>query len=58
MSLVNHVAAALMKAWFPRNHVDQEWLDSEDGKNWTEIALLDAEVAIKAYQSYHEDDLK
>ena len=41
-----------MKAWFPRNHVNQEWLDSDDGKNWSEIALLDAEVAIKAYKEY------
>lgn len=58
MSIVNHVASALMKAWFPRNHIDQDWLESDDGKNWTEIALLDAEVAIKAYESYYEDDLK
>lgn len=41
-----------MKAWFPRNHVNQEWLDSDDGKNWSEIALLDAEVAINAYKEY------
>jgi hypothetical protein len=58
VSIVNYVAAELMKAWFPRNHINQEWLDSDDGKNWTEIALLDAEVAVKAYQSYYEDDLK
>jgi len=58
MSVVNHVASELMKAWFPRNHVDQNWLNSDDGKNWTEIALLDAEVAVKAYESYYEDDLK
>lgn len=52
MSPVNYVAAELMKAWFPRNHVNQEWLESDDGKNWTEIALLDAEIAIKAYKEY------
>lgn len=54
MSLVNYVAAELMKAWFPRNHLDQGWLASDDGKNWTEIALLDAEVAVNAYNEYKE----
>lgn len=52
MSLVNYVAAALMKAWFPKNHSNQEWLESEDGRNWTEIALMDAEVAISAQKEY------
>lgn len=41
-----------MKAWFPRSHSDPEWLNSDDGKNWAEIALLDAEVAITAYKDY------
>ena len=52
MSPINYVAAALMKAWWPKNHINQEWLQSDDGKNWTEIALMDAEVAIKAYKEY------
>lgn len=52
ISAINYVAAELMKAWFPKNHVNQEWLESDDGKNWTEIALLDAEVAINAYKEY------
>ena len=52
VSAVNYVAAALMKAWFPKNHTNQEWLDSEDGRNWTEIALMDAEVSIKAHKEY------
>jgi hypothetical protein len=51
-SIVNYVAGSLMKAWFPKNHVNQEWLDSEDGRNWTEIALMDAEVAINSYKEY------
>lgn len=52
VSPVNYVAAELMKAWFPKNHVNQEWLASDDGKNWIEISLMDAEVAIKAYKEY------
>ena len=52
MSAANYVAAALMEAWFPRSHVDQNWLSSDDGKNWTEIALMDAHVAINAYKEY------
>lgn len=52
MSPVNYVAAELMKSWFPKNHVNQEWLNSEDGRNWTEIALMDADIAIKAYKEY------
>lgn len=51
-SMTNYVAAALMKAWFPKNHSNQEWLESEDGRNWTEIALMDAEVAINAQKEY------
>jgi hypothetical protein len=61
MSAVNYVAAELMKAWFPRNHINQEWLNSDDGRNWTEIALLDAQVAVDAYQQWliiYGDDLK
>jgi len=49
---LTHVAEALMKAWFPRSHSDPDWLNSDDGKNWSEIALLDAEVAITAYKDY------
>jgi hypothetical protein len=41
-----------MKAWFPRSHSDSDWLNSEDGKNWAEIALLDAEIAINAYKEF------
>ena len=52
MSLVNYVASELMKAWFPKSHSDQKWLESDDGKNWTEIALLDAQVSINAYKEY------
>lgn len=52
MSPVNYVAAALMEAWFPKNHVNQDWLASDDGRNWTEIALMDAQVAINAYKEY------
>lgn len=49
---VTYVAEALMKAWFPRLHADPEWLNSDDGKNWVEIALLDAEVAITAFKDF------
>jgi hypothetical protein len=49
---LTYVAEALMKAWFPRSHSDPDWLNSDDGKNWAEIALLDAEVAITAYKDY------
>jgi hypothetical protein len=49
---LTYVAEALMKAWFPRNHSDSDWLNSDDGKNWAEIALIDAETAIKAYKEY------
>lgn len=61
MSEINYVAAALLKAWFPKKHIDQEWLDSPDGRNWTEIAMLDAEVACNACKEwimYNGDDLK
>ena len=49
---LTYVAEALMKAWFPRSHSDSDWLNSEDGKNWAEIALLDAEIAINAYKEF------
>jgi hypothetical protein len=61
MTEVQHVANALLKAWFPKSHGDQSWLTSEDGKNWYDIAMLDAAVAIDAYldwQSKYGDDLK
>ena len=49
---LTYVAEALLKAWFPKRHNDPEWINSDDGKNWAEIALLDAEVAINAYKEY------
>ena len=52
MSGLTYVAEALMKAWFPRNHNDSAWLNSDSGKGWAEIALLDAEVAINAYKEF------
>lgn len=52
MSATNYVASALMQAWFPRIHSDQSWLNSDDGRNWTEIALLDAQVSIDAYNEW------
>ena len=45
MSPVNYVAYELMKAWFPKSHSDRKWLESDDGKNWTEIS-------INAYKEY------
>ncbi len=58
MTEVQYVANALMKSWFPKRHSDKEWLDSEDGQNWQEIALLDAAIAIDAYLKFNADDLK
>lgn len=58
MNLQEYVAEQLMKAWFSKRWNDSEWLNSEDGKAWIEISLLDAEVAIKAYESYYQDDMK
>jgi len=49
---LTYVAEALLKAWFPKRHNDPEWINSDDGKNWAEIALLDAEVAVNAYKEY------
>lgn len=49
---VEHVAKALMKVWFPKMHNDNAWLESEDGSNWLDISLADAEVAIKAYNEW------
>ena len=49
---VTYVAEALMKAWFPKRYNDPEWMNSDDGKNWAEIAMLDAEVAITAYKEF------
>jgi hypothetical protein len=48
-----YVANALMKVWFKKRYNDKDWLESEDGKNWTEIALLDATVAVDAYKEWH-----
>lgn len=50
-----------MKVWFKKGHSDKEWLESDDGKAWLEIALLDAQVAVDAYQEWvriYGDDLK
>jgi len=50
-----------MKVWFKKNHNDKEWLESEDGRAWVEISLLDAEVAVDAYREWlknYGDDLK
>ncbi len=61
MTEVQHVANALMEAWFPKRRHDPEWIKSEDGQSWQEIALLDAAVAVDAYldwQSKYGDDLK
>jgi hypothetical protein len=61
MTEVQYVADALMEAWFPKRHDDPEWLKSEDGQNWQEIALLDAAVAVDAFLKWQElngDDLK
>lgn len=61
MTEVQYVANALMEAWFPRRHSDKEWLNSEDGQNWYDIALLDATISIEAHLKWQElngDDLK
>jgi hypothetical protein len=61
MTAVQYVASALIKAWFPKRHNQQDWLISEDGQNWQEIALLDASIAIDAHLKWQElngDDLK
>jgi hypothetical protein len=61
MTEVQYVASALIKAWFPNRHNEQDWLISEDGQNWHEIALLDAAVAVDAFLKWQElngDDLK
>lgn len=61
MTPEQYVANALMKVWFKKNHNDKEWLESEDGRAWVEISLLDAEVAVDAYIEWlknYGDDLK
>lgn len=56
------VASELMMAWFPQKHADKEWLESQDGESWTEISLLDSQVAVNAllrwYENKYGDDLK
>jgi hypothetical protein len=50
-----------MESWFPKRNKDPEWLKSEDGQNWQEIAILDATIAIDAHLKWQElngDDLK
>jgi hypothetical protein len=49
---LTYVAEALMKAWFPKRYNDSDWINSEDGRSWAEIALLDAGIAINAYNEY------
>lgn len=61
MSPEQYVANALMKVWFKNSHNDKDWLESEDGRAWLEISLLDAEVAVNAYREWLKnfgDDLK
>lgn len=61
MTPEQYVANALMKVWFKNSHNDKSWLESEDGKAWLEISLLDAEVAVNAYREWLKnfgDDLK
>lgn len=58
MTMREHVAEALLKAWFPKRWHDEEWRKGQDGAAWIEISFLDAEVAIKAYEEYYGDDLK
>ncbi len=61
MTPEQYVADSLMKVWFKNSHNDQEWLESEDGKAWSEISLLDAQVAVDAYREWvqkYGDDLK
>lgn len=61
MTPEQYVANALMKVWFKNSHNDKEWLASEDGTAWSEISLLDAQVAVDAYQEWlhkYGDDLK
>jgi hypothetical protein len=61
MTEVQYVANALMESWFPKRNKDPEWLNSEDGQNWYDIALLDATIAIEAHlkwQQLNGDDLK
>lgn len=61
MTEVQYVANALMNTWFPKRSNDAEWLKSEDGQNWQEIALLDAAIAVDAllkWQGLNGDDLK
>lgn len=47
-----YVANALMRVWFPKKHTDESWLQSEDGRSWSEISLLDAQVAVDAYKEF------
>lgn len=59
MTTEEYVALALLKSWFPKRWQDESWLKSDDGAAWKEIALLDAKVAIEAWQEvYWGDDLK
>jgi hypothetical protein len=54
MTEVQYVADALLGAWFPKRRNDPEWVESEDGQQWREIALLDAAVAVDAFLKWQE----
>lgn len=48
--LISHCAHALMRAWHPSK--TEEWYESEEGKDWMEIAMLDSATVIDAYDQY------
>lgn len=54
MNEYEYVSKALLKVWFPKSHNDQSWLNSDDGRNWSEIADADAAVAIKALREWEQ----
>ena len=55
VSPVEYVAAELMKVWFPKSHDDKAWLATDDGSNWSDIALADATVAVNAYRKWMKE---
>jgi hypothetical protein len=44
-----------MKSWFPKNYDNKDWLESPDGQQWREIAMLDSLAVIKAYNNYFNE---
>jgi hypothetical protein len=42
LSLIQHVAYALLQGWFPRKNISSENMEA-----WTAIALQDAESVVK-----------